>query len=312
VTRFGFAVLLSLWLCSAQAAAQPSGLVKEVRAALARNDFVAAEQMVAADRDARGHTPENLEAYSWLGRAVLAAEQWERADEYAQRTYDLAVAELTRRPMDREPRLPVALGAAIEVMAQAAAARGQRSEAVAFLRTELARYGDTSLHARIQKNINLLSLEGSPAPALDLSESVGERPPALEALKGQVGVMFFWAHWCADCKAQLPVLERLVNRYRSQGLVLVAPTRRYGYIAGGATAPPAEETRYIAELRRTTYASLGSAPTPLAEANHRRYGVSTTPTLVVVDRDGLVRLYRPGQMTEAQLEAVLQPLLVKS
>lgn len=304
------AICVVLLLCGSLATAQPaSTLVRDVRAASMKGDFAAAEQLLAADRAARGVTPEHLEAHSWLGRGALAARAWDRADDYAQRTYDLAAAELKRRPMDQEPRLPIAVGAAIEVMAQAAAGRGQRTEAVAFLRAELQRYGDTSIVKRIQKNINLLSLEGTPAPPLDLSEHVGTRPPALDALKGRVVLMFFWAHWCSDCKAQIPVLERLMSRYAARGLTLVAPTQRYGYVAGGTAAPAAEETRYISGLRASTYAALGDAPTPLAEANHRRYGVSTTPTIVLVDRQGVIRLYHPGQMSEERLAPLVERLL---
>jgi thiol-disulfide isomerase/thioredoxin len=301
--------LLLALLVTVPLLAQPSPLVKEVRAAIAKGDLVAAQALVDADRASRGVTPENLEALSWLGRGALNAKLWDRAEEVAQRTYDLAVAELKRRPMDQEPRLPVAIGAAIEVLAQAAAAQGRRSEAVAFLRAELARYGDTSLRKRIQKNVNLLGLEGTPAPALDLAEFIGERPPALDALKGRVVLMFFWAHWCGDCKAQLPVLARLVSRYGAEGLTLVAPTQRYGYVAGGASAAPADETRYIAGLRQTTYAALGDAPTPLSAANHDRYGVSTTPTLVLTDRQGIIRLYHPGQMSEDRLAPLVRTWL---
>lgn len=304
------ATVLGVLLCSHMASGQAApSLVKDVRAALNRNDFPAAEQLVSGDRQSRGITPENLEADSWLGRGALAAKRYDQAEEHAQRTYDLAVAALKRRPMDQEPRVPIALGAAIEVMAQVAAARGQRTEAVSFLRGELARYGNTSLHTRIQKNINLLSLEGTTAPTLDVSEFIGSPPPTLDALKGQVVLLFFWAHWCADCKAQAPTVGRLMQRYASRGLTVIAPTQRYGYVAGGAPASPTDETRYITGIRRTLYATLGNAPTPVSEANHKRYGVSTTPTLVVIDRQGIIRLYNPGQVSEDRLEPLLTRLL---
>jgi thioredoxin-related protein len=48
---------------------------------------------------------------------------------------------------------------------------------------------------------------------------------------------------------------------------------------------------------------------PLSDTNHRRYGVSTTPTLVVVDREGVVRLYHPGRMTEEELEPLVRRLV---
>jgi thioredoxin-related protein len=40
---------------------------------------------------------------------------------------------------------------------------------------------------------------------------------------------------------------------------------------------------------------------PLSSENFKIYGVSTTPTLVLIDRAGIVRLYRPGRMTYEEL-----------
>jgi hypothetical protein len=48
---------------------------------------------------------------------------------------------------------------------------------------------------------------------------------------------------------------------------------------------------------------------PVSEANHLRFGVSSTPTLVLVDRAGIIRLYHPGKMTLEQLEPRVQQLL---
>jgi thioredoxin-related protein len=44
----------------------------------------------------------------------------------------------------------------------------------------------------------------------------------------------------------------------------------------------------------------------------KRYGVSTTPTLVLVDRDGIVRLYHPGRMQKEELESVVRRVLGRS
>lgn len=311
------------WLASAVAttalvagsvghAGQSRTVVAEVRAAIGERNFALGEKLVDAYRSAHGVTPEMLEALSWLGRGALAARQWDKAEAYATQTYDLSLSVLKGRSLDQEPHLPIALGAAIEVLAHVRAERGARTEAVYFLRRELDTYRDTSLHQRIQKNIHLLSLEGKAAPAIDISEHLGARPPTLDSLKGKVVILFFWAHWCADCKIQGPILARLLAKYGQQGMTVLAPTQRYGYVAGGKAAGPDEEVRYIDQVRKASYSFLADQPVPLGEMNHRRYGVSTTPTLVLVDRGGVVRLYHPGRMTEEELEAHVRRLVAST
>lgn len=304
----GIAALVSSVGISAQA--QPSRtVVADVRAAIAQRDFALGERIIASDRAAHGVTATNLEALSWLGRGALSARQWDRAEAYARQTYDLATEQLSRRKLDDEPHLPIALGAAIEVLANVSAERGARTDAVAFLQEELGTFGSTSLHKRIQKNINLLTLEGTLAPSLDLREHIGPTPPTLDALKGKVVLLFFWAHWCPDCKAQAPVLARLAARFGAQGFAIVAPTQRYGYVAGGKAAGATEENEYISQVLRASYSGIPSLAVPLSETNHKRYGVSTTPTIVLIDRKGVIRLYHPGQMTEDALEPLVRPLM---
>jgi thiol-disulfide isomerase/thioredoxin len=289
--------------------ARPVTVVSEVRGALAAHDLTRAEAIVAKRRAEQGNTAEVLEAASWLGRGALAEKQFDRAEQYAVDVQKQIVTALAGRPVDVDPKFAIALGATIEVQAQASAARGARSEAVMYLKRELDKYKTTSMLKRIQKNIHLLSMEGQTAPALDRSENIGPLPPSAQELKGKVVLLFFWAHWCPDCKNEAPVLAKLLAKYRSQGLTIIAPTQRYGYVAGGKSASPADELRYIVEMRDTVYSFLKDMPIPVSVANHERYGVSTTPTNVIVDRQGNVRLYRPGQMTEAELEAALGPLL---
>ena len=290
-------------------AAQAPGIIAEVRGAIKANDFAAGEKLLAGYRGANGVTPDYLEALSWMGRGTLAVKNLDAAERYARDTYALSVEMLKKRPLDQEPRLPIALGAAIEVLAQVDAARGARSEAVLFLQKEVAAYKGTSIEKRIRKNINLITLEGQPAPAIDLSEYLAPKPPTLASLKGKVVLLFFWAHWCGDCKQQSPILAELLKKYGDQGFVVVSPTMRFGYVARGKDAPPAEETRYIDQVRQEFYPWMVDKPTPLSEETHMRFGVSTTPTLVLVDRRGLIRMYNPGRMTMEQLEPRVRSLV---
>ena len=110
-----------------------AGIVEDVRTALAQNSFSAAEAQLNTYRASNGITPEYVEAYSWMGRAALSARDYHQAAAYAKQTKALALEQLKQRPLDAEPHLPLALGAAVEVESQTLAARGQRTQAIAVL-----------------------------------------------------------------------------------------------------------------------------------------------------------------------------------
>jgi thiol-disulfide isomerase/thioredoxin len=276
-----------------------ANLVTDVRAALTQNDIPRASELIRGYRASNGVTPEMLEALSWIARTDLAQKRYDDAEKFADETYRLGVTASKKTPLDRDPSLAIAVGAAIEVQANVLAARNQRTEAVTYLQEQVKTFYATPIRARIQKNLNLLTLEGKPAPALE----------KVALAKGKPALVFFWAHWCGDCKAEEPILERIKAEFEPQGLVIVAPTQKYGYVAGGVDAPADVELRYIEQIRRERYAGLIASPAPVSEENFRRYGASTTPTLVLIDRAGIVRLYHPGAMTYEELRARVASLV---
>lgn len=273
----------------------------DVHALVAHGDLATADRAVQAARSKYGVHPEIAAALSWLARGALTAKELDRADAYAAETRKMALAALGMRRIDADPWLPTALGAAIEVHAGVLAARGEIPEAVAYLRDQLKTWKGTSIEERIHKNINLLSLEGKPAPPL---EGV-----SLSALRGRPVLVFFWAHWCPDCKADVPIIATVAKKFAPQRLALVGPTRLYGYVAGGDPAAPDAEKQYIEQVRQKYYAPLGNFPDPVSEANFTAYGASTTPTIVLIDRAGIVRYYHPGAVTEAELTPRIQAVL---
>ena len=297
-----------LLLFFALALIAPAQLVTVVRSALGAKDFAGGERVLQAYRDAKGVTPEYVEAYSWLGRAAQANKLWDKAGAYAAETRRLVATELKKRPLDAEPSLPTALGAAIEVEGHTLAGTGRLSESLAMMNQELKTYYGSSIRTRIQKNIHLLSLVGKPAPALDLQRFLsGPKMQSLQKMTGKPVLLFFWAHWCADCKVVGPVLTALKKQHPS--LQIVALTQTYGYVAGGEEVGPAVEVPYMEKVRAQSYPDLLQVPAPLSGENFKRYGSSTSPTLVLVDKAGIVRMYHPGRMTAEELAPFVQKVL---
>jgi thiol-disulfide isomerase/thioredoxin len=314
MTRTTFALLLSL-IVAAPALAQdtakpapPKTIVQLVRDAIAEDDFKKAERLVLSEMSANGTTPIAIEAFSWLGRGLVAAKRYDEATASALKTYEIVEEQLKTRKLDDEARLPIALGASIEVQALAMAGQGNRSEAIMFLRRELDTYKTTSLVERINKNINLLSLAGTPAFAWESSEWIGPARATAATLKGKPVILFLWAHWCGECKRQGPILEALLTKYKSTGLTVVAPTKHYGYVARRAPAGPAEEMAYATTIRDQFYPWMKDVAVPVSEDVFAKYGVSTTPTLVFIDRAGNVSKYNPGDLPAEQLEPLIQAI----
>jgi thiol-disulfide isomerase/thioredoxin len=301
---------LLLWCVVSPAQGQ---LVGDIRTYLAQHSFSAAESELSAYKDQHGTTPEYLEALSWMARGGASAKQWDQAENYATETRTLVEKQLatTKRKLDSDPHLPIALGASYEVLALADEEKGQHAKAVSLLRAALARYANTSIRARLQKNLNLLALVGEPAPPLQVTQYLGPKPPTLASLKGSPVLLFFWAHWCGDCKAEVPVIARLRQGFAPDGLVVIGPTQLYGYAAQGVDATPEQERSYIESVREHYYASLQDMPIPLGKQNFNAYGASTTPTLVVLNRAGQVAMYHPGALSYDELRSALQKAIAR-
>ncbi|HWZ84481.1 MAG TPA: TlpA disulfide reductase family protein [Terriglobales bacterium] len=292
-------------VCAAPLLAR-AGIIDDVRVQVGQNSYAAAEGELRDYRTQHGVTPEYVEAYSWVARGAASMKQWSQASNYALQTQKLCEQLLAKQKLDAEPHLPIALGASYEVQAQALAETGKRTEATALLRAALVKYGNTSIRARLQKNLNLISFVGQLAPALQATEFLGNKPPTLASLKGSPVLLFFWAHWCVDCKGEVPIIARLKQEFSSSGLAVIGPTQLYGYAAQGNDATPAQEKTYIESVRQRYYASLPDMPVPLSKQNFNTYGASTTPTLVILNRAGQVAMYHPGAMPYEELRAEVE------
>jgi thiol-disulfide isomerase/thioredoxin len=116
---------------------------------------------------------------------------------------------------------------------------------------------------------------GGEAPALTLPRigpggALGE-PIALAASRGKVTVLDFWATWCGPCLSAMPRLDQLARKHPDVAVLAIN--------LDDATAA------------RVLFDHKGYTMTLVADDGDvsERYGVSTIPHTVIIDRRGVVR-----------------------
>jgi thiol-disulfide isomerase/thioredoxin len=150
-----------------------------------------------------------------------------------------------------------------------------------------------------QDEIVRMDLVGTFAPTWKDVQSVsGAFPPSIDALRGRVVLLDFWATWCGPCRIVLPKLGALQARYGAQGLSVL----------GVSTEDPEE----VASFTQQMAVHYAIASDKHAETT-RSYGVMSLPTVVLIDRRGIVRDvaigYDPGE--DARLDASVRSLLAE-
>lgn len=122
-------------------------------------------------------------------------------------------------------------------------------------------------------------------PAADFTlKSLAGANVRLADLRGQVVLINFWATWCGPCRQEMPVLDKLHQRYQDTGFTVL------GVNVEGEAGP----ARELADKTGVTFPVLVDEDQKISKL----YDLKAMPSTVVVDRDGKVRFvhrgYKPG------------------
>jgi len=117
----------------------------------------------------------------------------------------------------------------------------------------------------------------------------------LSDLQGRVVVLDFWASWCAPCRAQSPVLERVARKVGKDKLLVLGV---------GTSDERAAITRFL-DQGSLGYASVFDDQGMASSA----YRVQGLPTLVVIASDGTVRALATGLVDEPELGRLVHDAL---
>lgn len=121
----------------------------------------------------------------------------------------------------------------------------------------------------------------APAPAFSLND-LTESPISLADFQGRYVLLNFWATWCVPCVREMPALEKLYQKLRAHGLVVVA------------IATDAEGTAKVEPFVRKYHLTFPV----LLDANQnvsQRYGARDLPSTFLLDPQGNVIAAAKGE-----------------
>ena len=133
-------------------------------------------------------------------------------------------------------------------------------------------------------------------PEINLQDFEGKKVSSAE-LRGSILVLDFWATWCTPCLAEVPMLNKLQEKYASKGLKVIGVTMVSG---------DAKEVKPVVTRAKMKYTVLMGDDDQTYDFNIFGY-----PTTFLVTRD--MKIFRKYVGTSAQkaakMEADIQKLL---
>ena len=142
---------------------------------------------------------------------------------------------------------------------------------------------------------NSANIQGK-APNFTLKSNTGKNIK-LSELRGQVVLLNFWASWCGPCRQEMPLLEKLQQRYSALGFTVL----------GVNVEEDSSKAKTLLKDIPLSFPILFDTQNAVS----KQYQVSAMPSTVMIDRNGNMRYlhkgYKPGD--EAQYKKWVKELV---
>lgn len=128
-------------------------------------------------------------------------------------------------------------------------------------------------------------------------KNLKDEPQTLEAYKGKVSVVYFWATWCAPCQIETLKLVRLYDKFKDKGVVVI-----------GIALDNADKVRAFTKKMGVDYPTVYGGTSAIQIGRDLGNDVGAVPFTVILDRTGTVVETIKGDTPDGKLEAILAPL----
>ena len=149
------------------------------------------------------------------------------------------------------------------------------------------------------------------APELQVSAWLNTPEPlTLSALKGKVVIIYAFQMLCPGCVSHaLPQASTIHALFAEDDVQVIGLHTVFEHHEVMSTAAlTAFSSEYRIEFPLAVDRPSASGPVPLTMAG---YGMSGTPTLIVIDRNGRIRLKHFGRLADMQVGSVIGRLLAE-
>ena len=125
---------------------------------------------------------------------------------------------------------------------------------------------------RLFKKFGIIKLAGIAPPEDIEREDLDGNTVRVSDLRGNIVLLNFWTTWCFDCKAEMPSMEKLFQRFKGQNFAMVAVNLR----------EPSQRVHDFYETYKLSFTVLLDT----TGQSGIRYGIRSIPTTFILNQEG--------------------------